>query len=212
MGTLCKPLELLGRSLKLQFLGDAFDHWKGSLFTALQETGILRDFAVDPMASDIDRWQQEDFTLFARLIHVAPTQIIRHRASLKDRTLYFGEISHLGDMFLDPDTGVATGHVREPRCYINPPEIRQLLDASPSRLLAIYQHVRAQRVADRVDAVINTLRDQIGDLCWCSYEATTVAMLFLARTRARTMSVEEHFATLLGRHTVGRVRFSNSRV
>jgi len=204
-------IALWGESLNLQFLGDALDYWKGALFASLREAKAFRNFAVDPMASDIERWRQEDFKLFARLLQVSPSQVIRHRASLHHRAAYFGEISHQGDLFLDPDTGVSTGRVREQRRYIRPTEIRQLLDTSPKRLLAIYQHVRAQRVADRVDAVLNTVGHQISDLCWCSYEATTVAMLFLARTRARTMPVAEHFATLLGRHAGGRIRVSRSR-
>jgi hypothetical protein len=33
--------------MNLTFLGDALDHWKGSIFESLQKGGILPDFAVD---------------------------------------------------------------------------------------------------------------------------------------------------------------------
>jgi len=38
--------------MNLRYLGDALDHWKGSLFESLQQANILHDFAVDAMASD----------------------------------------------------------------------------------------------------------------------------------------------------------------
>jgi len=55
--------------LNLNFLGDALDHWKGSLFESLQEAQVLRDFAVDPMASDLGSWNSDDFLILARLLH-----------------------------------------------------------------------------------------------------------------------------------------------
>jgi len=136
--------------LNLNFLGDALDHWKGSLFESLQEAQVLQDFAVDPMASDLGSWNSEDFLILARLLRITPAQIIRHQVSLRERARYFGEISHRGDLFLDPDTGVATRRVKDHCRYVNPPEIGVLLDASPDRLLAVYQHVRAQRVSERI--------------------------------------------------------------
>jgi len=197
--------------MNLRFLGDAFDHWKGSLFDSLRAARVLRDFAVDPMASDMKSWKPEEFTLYARLLRINRAQLIRHRVTLQDRVGYFAEISHAGDLFLDPDTGVATGRVKEPRRFVNPSEIRQLLDASANRLLIIYQAVRARRVPDRVDEVLRILRGQIGAFNWCSYESGTVAMVFLARTRARTTLVARHFGRILGRHASGRIRGSTSR-
>ncbi len=190
--------------MNLQFLGDALDHWKGSLFGSLREAKVLRNFAVDPMASDIERWGGEDFNLFGRLLQVAPAQLIRHRASLKDRAAYFGEISHQGDLFLDPDTGVATGRVTG--AHVSPSEIGQLLDGATDRLLVIYQHVRGMSVASRVNQVMNTVKDVIGAFSGCSYESGTVAMLFASRAHARTTTVAEHFEALLGCHAVGRIR------
>ncbi len=190
--------------MNLQFLGDALDHWKGALLASLREAKALRDFAVDPMASDIDQWRQEDLHLFARLLQVTPGQVIRHGASLQDRAGYFAEISHAGDLFLDPDTGVATGRVK--KAHVSPSEIGQLLDASTSRLLVIYQHVRGMSVECRVNEVMNTLEHVIGVFSGCSYESGTVAMLFVARVHARTALVAEHFEALLGRHAAGRIR------
>ncbi len=195
--------------MNLEFLGDVLDHWKGALFASLQKEKVLRDFAADPMATDQDSWRKEDRELYARLLRITPGQLILHRASLEDRAGYFGEILHQGDLFLDPDTGVETPGVKQDRRrYVKPAEIGQLLDRSTGRLLMIYQHVRGKRVSDRVDKVLNTLRDEIGDFRCCSYESPTVAMLFLSRLPPRTTSVAKHFKTLLGRHADGRIRLS----
>jgi hypothetical protein len=191
--------------LNLDFLGDAFDHWKGSLIEFLQEAQALRNFAVDPMASDLGLWKSEDFVILARLLRVDATQIIRHRETLQERTKYFDEISHRGDLFLDPDTGVATGRVKG--THISPFEIGHLLDSATNRLLVVYQHVRAQRVSIRVDAVLIALQKEIGFFSWTSYESGTVAMLFLSRMPERTEQIAAHFKSMLGRHSSGRVRF-----
>lgn len=190
--------------MNLKFLGDALDHWKGAMFASLRGANALRNFAVDPMANDIGRWRDEDFSLFAGLLQIAPSQVIRHRARLEHRAAYFGEISHIGDLFLDPDTGVATGRVREG--HVSPAEVGLLLDASADRLLVIYQHVRGMLVAHRVSGVMSTLEEVIGPFSGCSYESGTVAMLFLTRMHERTELVAEHFDALLGRHATRRIR------
>lgn len=40
--------------MNLRYLGDALDYWKGSVFFRLQERGILKDFSVDPMLTDLE--------------------------------------------------------------------------------------------------------------------------------------------------------------
>jgi hypothetical protein len=196
--------EPFGGVLNLKFLGDALDHWKGSLFESLQAAGALQNFAADPMASDLRLWKSEDFTVFANLLRVSPSQIIQHQVTLRQRATYFAEISHRGDIFLDPDTGIATGRAKT--THVSPSEIGHLLDSPTNRLLAVYQHVRGHRVSVRVDAVLRALQGQIGRFSWTSYESGTVAMLFLSRTPERTEQATDHFKGILGRHFSGRVR------
>lgn len=194
--------------MQLSFLGDALDHWKGFLFESLQSEGVLRRFAVDPMASDPAIWTSEDIALYAKLLRLQSTQVIRHTASLnEDRQTYFQEIKsrHLGDLFVDPDTGVATGSVKEPRRYIMPNEIAGLLLSVPDRLLLIYQHVRGG-VAARVDSVLAAIQLETGTLGWSSYESGTVAMIFICLKQERTATVARHFRELLGFHARGRIR------
>ena len=87
---------------------------------------------------------------------------------------YFAEIQHPGDLFLDPDTGIATG--TPSARHVAPSEIETLLTGT-NRLVAVYQHVRAQRVPDRVDAVCAAVAATAPKVHWCSYESGTVAMV-----------------------------------
>ncbi len=131
--------------MNLEYLGDALDHWKGSLFEYLQSEGVVRDFIVDPMVTDPDLWTEDDFALYACLLRINLEQIIRHNASLADRSRYFAEMSQHGDLFLDPDTGMATNGASPIKKYVKPSEVAALLQSCASRLVAIYQHVRAQK-------------------------------------------------------------------
>jgi hypothetical protein len=180
------------------------------LLEYLREMGALRNFAVDPMASDLTSWTPDDYGVFVRLMRISRKELIEHHSSLVNRTAYFEEISHPGDLFLDPDTGIATGRVNDRRCYVFPQEIGRLLDAPTGRLLAIYQHVRAKRVTDRLNEVLGTLERLIGSFSWCSYESGNVAMLFLSRDPARSQRVADCFKTVLGRHAAARIRSSTA--
>ena len=64
--------------MNLDYLGDALDHWKGSVFAFLQGEGALRNLAVDAMATDASPWNAGDFAVYARLLRVRDDQIIRH--------------------------------------------------------------------------------------------------------------------------------------
>jgi hypothetical protein len=191
------------RAVNLAFLGDALDPWKGSLFESLQQSSVLRDFAVDPMASDWSAWRPEDVLLFTRLLRIDKSQLIPHNVCLASRQQYFGEIEHTGDLFLDPDTGIATGKGNIK--HVRPAEIALLLRDS-DRLLAVYQHGARGKTSHRVDEVCRVLNGAIADCKWSSYESGTVAMVFLSRSHERVAKVTAHFRHLLGRHAAGRIQ------
>ena len=191
--------------MNLKYLGDALDHWKGSLFEYLAKEGVLREFAVDPMASDLLPWTEVDYSLFARLLRIDKFRIIRHHVTLRDRPRYFAEITHTGDLFLDPDTGIATGRVT--KRHISPLEVASLLEKPKDRLLVIYQHnARGMKMSARVDECLARLMRETDGFGWCSYESGTVAMLFLSQKADRASEVEAAFKTYLGRHAAQRVR------
>ena len=192
--------------MNLNYLGDALDHWKGSLFEYLQREGVLHHFAVDPIASDQAQWAETDFAIFGRLLRVNDNQLIHHQSTLADRHRYFLEIRRSGDLFLDPDTGISTGRVANENQYIKPQEVALLLHTQDDRLLAVYQHVRAMRVSVRVDQCLAAIAREANGFGCCSYESSTVAMLFLSRRIGRTIDVQRALQRLLGRHTKRRVR------
>lgn len=191
--------------MNLSYLGDALDHWKGSLFEFLQARQLLHGLTVDPMATDVEAWRERDYSLFADLLRVPRARIIRHRAKLATRREYFAEIRHKGDVFLDPDTGVATSRGRSPEKYVQPSDVWSLLANGGDRLVVVYQHVRAAAVTARVDRVLVHL---VGskNLGWCSYESGTVAMLHLSLAPRRTRAIATAFNAWLGRHAERRIR------
>jgi hypothetical protein len=199
--------------VNLKVLGDALDHWKGSICAFLREGRVLQDFAIDAMVSDPRGWTRRDQEVFARVLRVSVSELIQHHASLNDREAYFGEISHSGDLFLDPDIGIAIGkRVKNRKQYVLPAEISSLLGISNGRLLTIYQHVRGQKVVHRVDQIVGMLETCIGEFGWCSYESGGVAMLFFSRDTGRINSVADCFKNLLGHRAEGRIRSSTASV
>lgn len=192
--------------MNLSYLGDALDHWKGSLFEFLQARQLLNNFAVDPMATDLQSWRDADYELFADLLQVPRDRIIGHSVMLTERNQYFAEIQHKGDLFLDPDTGIATGRVAHPEQYVQPRDVWSLLFNGLNRLVVVYQHVRARKAATRVDEVLACVAGSI-NLAWCSYESGTVAMLFLSLAEYRTRDIADALGGRLGRHAAQRIRY-----
>jgi hypothetical protein len=123
--------------MNLHYLGDAHDHWKGALFEHLQCEGALQDLMIDRMATDPEEWTEADFRLYARLLRVEPRQIIRDERALASRKNYFAELSHDGDLFLDPDTGIGSGSPIAR--YVKRKELAELLGPAGGRVIAVYR-------------------------------------------------------------------------
>ena len=191
--------------MRLQWMGDALDHWKGSVLELLQRRSVLTDFCIDPMATDIEDWLESDYATYADLLRVDVGRVVRHEKPLGNRGAYFAEIPPVQDVFLDPDTGVATGRVKRREQYVRGEDIWRLLFNGKNRMVAIYQHIRAIPAAKRVDQVVSHV-DGPQLLTWCSYESGTVAMVFFSLAAHRIKSVEQAFVQKLGRHGQERIR------
>jgi hypothetical protein len=189
--------------VNLRYLGDALDHWKGSLLEYLQEEGVLRELAIDPMITDLARWGDADFDLYARLLRIDRNRILQHTSA-------GSAVCPDTDLFLDPDTGIATGLVRSPQ-HISVSEIVGLLDRHPARVLAVYQHVSRQVTSERVHACITAVAKQAKNLTWCSYESATVAMIFFSRDGERIRRISDVLGAMLGRHANCRVQCGLAR-
>jgi len=192
--------------MNLQFLGDALDHWKGSVFEELQKSNLLYNFKVDLLASDANYWQQKDYNIFSQLLRIFPDQIIAHQHTLQsDRKSYFQEIPGYGDLFLDPDTGIKTGSVKDEYQYLFPSELFNLLNKDNKRLIIVYQHVRAQKVRNRVEQVLNVLQKHQSTYFCTSYDSGTVSLLFFSLDRQRIQNITAHYRAFLGRHADNRI-------
>jgi len=190
--------------MNLRFLGDALDYWKGSLFFRLQREGILIDFLVDQMLTDPKDWRESDFQLYADLLQIRRGQILQHKRKLKEeREQYFTEVTHTGDLFLDPDTGITLRYTSRIERYIKISEICQLLRGNLPRILCIYQHIRGKKTKDRVTALVSAIGKSGAKVYCCSYQTPTVAMLFISARQNRIKPVYEYFKNYLGRHSSG---------
>jgi hypothetical protein len=179
--------------MNLTHLGDAFDFWKGGVIGALAGLGHLQDVHVLPMITDWpirERWQDGHFALYAALLGVARERVLRQDVEFTTETRadYFRIDPHLGDVFVDPDTGIepttrgGTEHMRRQ-------EIAMLLPAEASRIVLVYQH--AYRKDDYAAA---TLKQIAADDCLrgChafAYKGGNVSMIFVSRDGARLATV-----------------------
>jgi hypothetical protein len=192
--------------MNLRFLGDALDHWKGSVFEGLQSSNVLKDFRVDALASDFDYWRPEDWSLYAKLLRVKKSQIVEHKVTLdRNRTDYFDEIPHSCDLFLDPDTGIkprSGGNIRQ---YLKHEELFFLMNHERRRVVAVYQHGSRQVMRSRVEDILKILRS-VKPNCYCaSYYSSSVALLFFSFQRDRIEAVSNHFRKFLGSHADNRI-------
>jgi len=192
--------------MNLSFLGDALDHWKGSLFSLLTEARLISDLSIDLMATDIENWDPDDFESFSKMLRVSSSQVLRHNHHLdRERKLYFGELAAVRTVFLDPDTGIATSGVTEKSKYVYPHEMHELLKSHSSRVVSVYQHISRKKTRDRVHKIIEVVADTDIHFGCCTYESPAVAMLFFSNDINRTRCIQQFFQSILGRKANKRV-------
>jgi hypothetical protein len=185
--------------LNIKFLGDAFDHWKGSVLGELATKGLLVDLVVEPMITDMDSWSEKDLLTYARLLKL-PSQdsIIRHDSSfIRPSETYFDKIPSHCDTFFDPDTGVKD-HGGKPK-HIKTTEIQKVLDkdANKKRVLIVYQHSSRKKFAERLDEVTSLLRGRIPKVHTLVYECGQVAMIFISYNATRITSIKKDLLNML---------------
>lgn len=181
--------------MNLTHLGDALDFWKGSVIGALAGWGHLHDVHVLPMITDSpirEEWRDRHFALYAALLRVGQERILRQDVDFTaaTRAEYFHTGLDVGDIFVDPDTGIepttrgGTKHIRRQ-------EIAMLLPEEARRIVLVYQH--AYRKDDYAAA---TLKQIVADDCLrgCrafAYKGGSVSMIFIARDATRLGTVRD---------------------
>lgn len=186
--------------MNIRHLGDAHDHWKGSLIGMLEP--VLREIHVLPMFTDDSPeavWTDERLNLYARLLRVPATRVLHRqlRFTHQTRADYFQKAEELNprfDLFADPDTGIATGRKGSPK-HVALQEMARLLPPSSSRLLLVYQH--SSRATDYIKDCLKKLSSAAA-LRGChffAYWAGNVSMVFASRDKSRVSEVRHYLYT-----------------
>jgi hypothetical protein len=95
-------------------LGDALDHWKGSLIEVIGDKSLR----VVLMLTDRDRWTEEHFEAYSRLLPRKPEGVLRKAKDnlLSSKTTRHSYFRDLGDNDLFLETRIlASRQMRKPR-------------------------------------------------------------------------------------------------
>jgi hypothetical protein len=191
-------------------LGDALDHWKGSIIKFLQENTETNSIHVLPMIPNrlLPYWTKDHSTVYAQLLSLSPSAILRSDIGIypkKDRALYF-TINATNDMFIDPDNGVGAEDGGSDK-HITPSEIVALIPKNSTRLLLIYQTggqrgngetTSEKKALVHLKKTLNNLRMLIGEDSVFAYFGGQTSMIFVSRDVQRLQRISVLFSGLLG--------------
>ena len=177
--------------MKTEHLGDAFDHWKGSIIQRLESRNLLKDIAVIPMLTD-SSWdnQKEKISAYSHLLNLKANKVLqtgKFSGNKHNRERYF-EIGHAGDLFLDPDTGVSISSSSNNAKHITISQIEKLLDHD--RVILVYQHRGREKCLPQ--RIVGRIRHQIKRLNSVTYDCGNVAMLFFSYDRDRIEKIKNY--------------------
>jgi hypothetical protein len=179
--------------MNLVHLGDALDHWKGSLIELIGGKNVH----VVPMFTDDKPWTEQQIEAYARLLCIRPEDVLKRdgRFSGKTRTSYFCDLGE-HDLFLDPDTGIAPDDKNAKEEHIRTSEIAGLLSVAPSRMLLIYQH--ASRSKNGLKKKLNLLSKYLPGCGMFAYDSGSVSMVVIGRDRDRVQQALVRLKCWLG--------------
>ena len=141
------------------------------------------------MITDVRPWSKEDLETYRRLLKLESTSPICHRQSTFSgrRDEYFDGVPEGGDVFLDPDTGIATGNGR--REHVKVLELGKLLSKS-DRVLMVYQHSARGPFHKRLLEITDIVSHDIPSVHFTIYECGRVAVFFISLNRARIHEIQ----------------------
>lgn len=187
--------------MNIKHLGDAFDFWKGGIIRLLNVS--LNDLHVYPMFTDTDvsnAWTPGCIQLYASLIGVDVSKVLlpltRFETSIRGKYFKMVDIRADADLFVDPDTGIASDRAGKIQ-HIRLCEINQLLPADSSRIVMIYQHSwhKITWVDDCLKKVCS-YHDLKGSATF-AYMGSSVAMIFISRSQRRLKAVHQIFGKFM---------------
>ncbi len=163
--------------MRCDHLGDALDHWKGSVIELVRDKA--RSLKVVPMLTD--EWTPEHVDTYARLLRLTREDVLKSGEvfSRARGVNYFEDVGD-GDLFLDPDTGIMPESGSGTR-YLAPSEIAGLIQKSPTRMLLIYQH--RSREKDGIPAKLEALgcAEGLKECHMFAYDSGAVSMVVISQ-------------------------------
>jgi hypothetical protein len=144
-------------------LGDAFDHWKGSLLGYIRGAGEAVPLVAVPMFTEYSRttWTAEWLALNARFLGLSSPNMLAlaHRPFIglrKQRSQYFDDLCEeltrraqgtsgiRVDVFLDPNTGIRAAPTSSAN-HVTFAEAKRLAKLECVRFVAVYDQSRDRR-------------------------------------------------------------------
>lgn len=193
--------------MNLRHLGDAFDHWKGTML----EITCPKGARIVPMFTDENRWNRKQLEAYARLLRVSSKDVLHSetRFSNGSRGTYF-DIPESGDLFLDPDVGICT-NARPKKEHIAPSEIAAILLVSRPRILLIYQNKwQRKTMRETLNMVLST--ERLEKFYRFGFDAGQVGIIFISCDRKRIVKAMERVQSWLGPVAPNRIIHQSMRV
>jgi len=191
-----------------KFLGDALDHWKGSLIQFLSSKELVKNMVVEPMITDKRPWSNEDLETYGRLLRLESLSQVYHGKSTFSgkREKYFDRLPGNVDLFLDPDTGIATGNAG--RKHVKASELRRLLTNS-DRVLMVYQHSARGSFHERLCVIRDTVSRDIPNVHCSAYACGQVAVFFISFNKVRIQEICNALKDYLRGTAESRISYKN---
>jgi hypothetical protein len=197
--------------MKIGFLGDFKDHWKGSVHHFLAKDKSIRKLKVLPMLTDPGRWTDDHYKAYARLLRVPAHSILRcglryhGSASIESVSAYFRCARDWAppdsDLFIDPNVGIrkVPANKKKRDKYVLVADLAHLLPPKSDRLVMVYDESRDNKNL-KGDHILDLGRAiSSRGLSWCAYESGgNLTMFFISRKANRRNRVRHHLGTLLG--------------
>ena len=194
--------------MRRTYLGDSVDFWKRGLIEYLRCKDVIGQPEVVPMITDARPWSHDELEAYVKILGVSISHLRgAERFTHSNRRQYFCSIKIHGDVFVDPDTGVAASEPKATAKHIQAEECGQLLHKDAPNIVMVYQH--AQRKADWAKGQLEILRSTIDSVQAFAYQSSVVGMLFLSWNADRLKKVQGALSKLLGPTASGQGEFQS---
>ena len=189
--------------MKLGYLGDASDHWKGSLHEHLRSRARLKNLHAVGMFAD-GPWGLSAVEAYARLLRLPGAHAVLDAnlpmPRVKGRAAYFSNVLRTvppdADLLVDPDTGIKNGATGS-TAHISVAELAALL--GPTRVLMVFDESHDRRIdkSAHVRGLAAALVD-LGTRVVACESGRGVTMFFISKHPTRTAQIDESLCALLG--------------